>query len=98
MLAFNAAQLRVLVVDRKERDALWIISLSLTIISIVAQLIMGIILGVLTKINSDINEHKQKRFIDYLNDIVLALTAIVSAINIMLNVFIQVDFADFIKI
>jgi hypothetical protein len=98
LLAFNAAQLRVLVVDRKERDALWIISLSLTIISIVAQLIMGIILGVLTKINSDINEHKQKRFIDYLNDIVLALTAIVSAINIMLNVFIQVDFADFIKI
>ena len=79
------------------RDTLWVITLILIIISIVAQLIMGIILAVLAKTNSDINVSKEKRFIDNLNDFVVATTALVSSINIMLNVFLPVDISEIIK-
>lgn len=96
-MAYNAAQLRVLFVGNVDRDALWIISLVLTLISIIAQLTMGIILGILARSNTDPKEKEGKTYIDHLNDIVLALTGIISAINIMLNVFVQVDFSDFLK-
>ena len=99
LLAYNAAQLRVLLQPETiiQKDALWIITLILIIVSIVAQLIMGIILTILAKSNSNINLSKEKRFIDNLNDFVVALTALVTSINIMLNVFLPVDISEIIK-
>jgi hypothetical protein len=58
---------------------------------------MGIILAILAKTNSNINVSQEKRFIDNLNDFVVATTALVSSINIMLNVFLPVDISEIIK-
>ena len=97
-MAYNAAQLRVLFIDKlNTRDALWIISLVCVIVSIVAQLIMGFLLAVLAKDSAseeDEVDEQRERSIEFKNNLVLALTAIVSVLNIVINIFIQVDLKD----
>jgi hypothetical protein len=96
VLATNAAQLRFLLREQeKNKDTLWIVSLTLVAISIVAQLIMAIFLGLLARNN--LTDLKQKRVNNVMNNIVLVLTVIVFVTNIITNVFIQVDITDYIN-
>ena len=94
VLATNAAQLRFLL-NENNQDALWVVSLTLVSISIVAQLIMAIFLGLLAR--NDLADTRQQRTNNIMNNLVLVLTIIVFATNVITNVLIQVDITDFIK-
>ncbi len=96
MLATNAAQLRFLLTDKeKEKGTIWIVSITLVTISIVAQLIMAVLLGLLARNN--LADLKQKRVNNIMNNFVLVLTGIVFVTNIITNVFIQVDITDYLN-
>lgn len=83
--ASNAMQLRTLL-SQKQRDGIWIASLILVCISIIAQLILAYILVVLGK--GDIqNPDKQPKLEKY-NNITLFFTVLISAINVIINAFI----------
>ena len=95
-MATNAAQLRFLLREQADfKDTLWVISLTLVAVSIVAQLIMAIFLGLLARNN--LADMRQKRVNNIMNNIVLILTVVVFVTNIITNVFIQVDITDYIN-
>jgi hypothetical protein len=93
LLAANAAQLRVLLCDQmlNSRDPKWIVPFVLVCLSGLAQLLLLIFLAVLANFN--LANHEKKNAINVLNNIVLALCGIVFCVNIVSNVFIQIDFA-----
>jgi hypothetical protein len=97
LLAVNAGQLRVLLTQGflDPSDPKWLISIILVSSSIVAQLIMLVILGVLA--NNNFANRAKKGFINVMHDIVLILTGIIFCVNVITSVFIQVDFTDILN-
>ena len=94
LLATNAAQLRTLLTEGfiHPNDPKWIISISLVSTSIVAQLVILVILGYLA--NNTLANKAKKPYLDIMNNMVLVLTGIIFCLNIVTNVFIQIDFTD----
>lgn len=97
LLAANAAQLRLLLTDGfiHPKDPKWVISISMVVASIIAQCIILIILAYLAK-NNLANKAK-KPYLDIMNNVVLILTGIIFCLNIITNVFIQIDFTNLIE-
>ncbi len=96
LLATNAVQLKTLLTTPvTKQDSLWIVSLVFVSISIIAQCLMAVLLGILA--NNSIADDSRRRFNNILNDIVLGLTGIVFVTNIITNVFIQVNISDLTK-
>lgn len=94
LLATNASQLRFLLTDGfiKTEDPKWVISIILVTASIISQVIMLVILGLLA--NSNLANKSKKWYINTMNNVVLVLTGVVFCLNIITNVFIQVDFTS----
>ncbi|RNA11469.1 ninjurin-2-like isoform X1 [Brachionus plicatilis] len=94
LLAANAAQLRLLLTDGfiYPKDPKWIISITLVIASIISQCVIFIILAYLAK-NNLANKAK-KPYLDAMNNVVLILTGIIFCLNVITNVFIQIDFTN----
>jgi uncharacterized membrane protein len=85
--ASNAMQLRTLL-SQKQRDGIWIASLLLVCISILAQIILAYILIIVGK--GDIrNPSKQERLEKY-NNLSLLLTTLISMVNVLINVFMTI--------
>jgi hypothetical protein len=97
LLAVNAGQLRVLLTQGflDPSDPKWLISIILVSSSIVAQLVMLVILGVLA--NNNFANRAKKGFINIMHDIVLILTGIIFCVNVITSVFIQVDFTEILN-
>jgi hypothetical protein len=97
LLAANAAQLRVLLADQmmNVREPKWMIPFVLVCCSGLAQLVLLILLAVLSNFN--LVDHAKKNAMNALNNIVLAVSGIVFCVNIVSNVFIQIDFADLLS-
>lgn len=77
-------QLRTLIVQ-KHHDGIWVASLILVCISILAQMGLAYILIILGK--GDVqNPHKQDK-LEKFNNIALFVTIIISMINVIINVF-----------
>jgi len=82
--ASNAMQLRTLL-RQKQHDGIWIASLLLVCVSILAQIILAYILIIVGK--GDIrNPSKQERLEKY-NNLSLLLTTLISMINVLINAF-----------
>lgn len=77
-------QLRTLV-TQKQRDGIWIASLVLVCISMLAQLVLAYILIMVGKGNIQ-NPEKQRK-LELYNNISLFLTTLISMINVVINVF-----------
>ncbi|CAF0978132.1 unnamed protein product [Rotaria sp. Silwood1] len=84
LLTSNAMQLRTLI-NQKQRDGIWIASLVLVCISILAQILLAYILIIVGKGNIQ-NPAKQEKLEKY-NNIALFITTLVSMINVLINVF-----------
>ena len=97
LLATNAAQLRQLLTEGfiHPNDPKWIISIILVSISIIAQLVVLVILGYLA--NNTLANKAKKPYLNIMNDMVLVLTGIIFCLNIVSNVFIQIDFTDVLE-
>ncbi|CAF4319975.1 unnamed protein product [Rotaria sp. Silwood2] len=77
-------QLRTLI-NQKQRDGIWIASLVLVCISILAQVALAYVLIIVGKGNIQ-NPNKQERLEKY-NNIALFITTLVSMINVIINIF-----------
>ncbi|CAF3872731.1 unnamed protein product [Rotaria sordida] len=84
LLTSNAMQLRTLI-NQKQRDTIWLASLILVCISILAQVILAYILIIVGKGNIQ-NPEKQEKLEKY-NNIALFITTLVSMINVIINMF-----------
>lgn len=84
LLATNASQLRTLLSDEYlngPRDPKWIISLIFVSASILSQVIILVLLGVLA--NNNLANRAKKSYINVMNDIVLVLSGIIFALNVI---------------
>lgn len=77
-------QLRTLI-TQKQRDGIWIASLVLVCVSILAQIGLAFLLTIVGKGNIQ-NPQKQIRLERY-NNLVLFITMLISIINVIINVF-----------
>lgn len=94
ILATNAAQLKMLLSNQTMlNDTLWFISLILVSASITFQVLLAIFLSLLARNN--LEDGKQKKTNERLNNLVLILTGIVFAINILTNILVQVDLENY---
>ena len=83
LLATNAAQLRTLLSDDyldKPKDPRWIVSIVFVSGSLLAQLIILILLGVLA--NNNLANRTKKSYLNVMNDVVLVLSGIIFALNV----------------
>ncbi|CAF0811382.1 unnamed protein product [Brachionus calyciflorus] len=97
LLATNAAQLRLLLTEgfMYPKDPKWVISISLVVASIIAQLAILVICGYLA--NNTLANRAKKAYLEAMNNIVLVLTGVIFCLNIITNVFIQIDFTNNIE-
>ena len=77
-------QLRTLIVQ-KQHDGIWLASLLLVCLSIVAQIGLGYILLVMGK--GDIQNPQKQEKLERWNNIALFITMVISVINLIINVF-----------
>ncbi len=98
LLATNAAQLRTLLTTGfyNKEDPKWYISISLVATSLCCQIIMLILCGVLA--NNNLTDRNKSTYLNVINNIVLVLTGIIFCLNIIVNVFVQIDFTNLINI
>jgi spore coat polysaccharide biosynthesis predicted glycosyltransferase SpsG len=82
--ASNAMQLRTLI-TQKQRDGIWIASLTLVCVSILAQMGLAFLLVVIGKGNIQ-NPNKQSKLERY-NNLTLFITMLISVVNVIINVF-----------
>ena len=83
-LATNAAQLRTLLSEEylngSTKDPKWIISLVFVSASLISQVIILVLLGVLA--NNNLANRAKKSYLNVMNDIVLVLSGIIFALNV----------------
>ena len=77
-------QLRTLLIQ-KQHDGIWIASLVLVCVSILAQIGLAYILIVIGK--GDIQNPNKQEKLEKLNNLALFITALISMINVLINVF-----------
>lgn len=73
------------------QDPKWFISMCLVCSSILLQVIILVLSGVL--VNTNILNRKRSNFLNIINNLVLILTGLLFGINICVNVFVQIDFS-----
>ena len=89
LLVTNAVQLKTLLGDKIQHDALWYVGLSLVCVSLFIQVINACILVLLGK--DDISkEQKQHRLVS-LNNFSLILSVLLAIVNVVLNIIVVVD-------
>ena len=91
LLATNAAQLKLLLSKGfyDTNDPKWYVSIVLVSASLASQVLILGLLGVLAQ--KDLADRTKKTMINRMNNFVLLLTGIVFCLNIITNVFIQLD-------
>lgn len=97
LLATNAAQLRQLLTEGflNTKDPKWFISIILVVTSIILQLLTIFILAYLA--NNNLGDRLKRRYINTMNNVVLLMSGIIFVINIISNVFIQIDFTSILS-
>jgi hypothetical protein len=100
LLAANAGQLRVLLADQmmNTRDAKWLVPFVLVCFSGAAQLVLLVLLAILANCSLAITavgdgERRRRNGLAIVNTVVLVISGMVFCVNIVSNVFIQIDFA-----
>lgn len=84
LITSNAMQLRTLIVQ-KHHDGIWVASLILVCISILAQIGLAYILVILAK--GDVQNPNKQEKLEKFNNIALFVTMLISMINVIINVF-----------
>ena len=89
LLITNAVQLKNLLGNKTQQDALWYVGLTLVCLSLFIQVINACVLVLLGK--DDISkEQKQQRLVS-LNNFSLILSVLLAIVNIILNVLVAVE-------
>ena len=89
LLVTNAVQLKNLLGNKTQQDAIWYVGLTLVCISLFIQVINACVLVLLGK--DDISkEQKQQRLVS-LNNFSLILSVLLAIVNVVLNVLVAVD-------
>ena len=91
LLATSAGQLRSLLSNGYDKsDPKWYISISLVTTSVFCQVFMLILCAILA--NNNLADKAKSNYLNVLNNIVLVMTGAIFCFNIIVNVFVQVDF------
>ncbi|CAL8122805.1 unnamed protein product [Orchesella dallaii] len=83
LLAANISKLTA-VLDRNKKDTVYYILVVIICLSIGLQLIVGVLMGVIGKM--DLKTEQQRKVANILNNIITVLVSVICAINIVLSV------------
>ncbi|CAF1021808.1 unnamed protein product [Adineta ricciae] len=89
LLVTNAVQLKTLLGNKSNQDALWIVGLSLVCASLFIQVINACILVLLG--TDDISKEQRQHRLISLNNFSLVLSVLLAIVNVVLNVIVAVD-------
>jgi len=89
LLVTNAVQLKTLLGNKTNQDALWFVGLTLVCISLFIQVINACILVLLG--TDDISKERRQHRLVLLNNFSLILSVLLAIVNVILNVIISVE-------
>ncbi|UJR30054.1 hypothetical protein I4U23_017599 [Adineta vaga] len=89
LLVTNAVQLKTLLGNKANQDALWFVGLSLVCFSLFIQVINACILVLMG--TDDISREQRQRRLISLNNFSLILSVLLAVVNVVLNVIVAVD-------